>query len=82
MVEMANLTISVDGETLKQARIRALEEDTSVNAVLARYLATYARAEKKKRESKKAMNKLLEFAAGHPIDRGKRLWVREELYDR
>ncbi len=79
---MANLTISVDGETLKQARIRALEEDTSVNAVLAQYLANYARAEKNKLERAKAMNKLLKFAAEHPIDRGTRPWVREELYDR
>ena len=33
---MANLTISVDEEALKRARIRALEENSSVNAVLAR----------------------------------------------
>ena len=31
---MANLTISVDEEVLKRARIRALEENSSVNAVL------------------------------------------------
>jgi len=79
---MANLTISVDGETLKQARIRALREDTSINAVLAQYLATYARAEKMKRERRQAVNNLLEFAAEHPIDRGTRPWVREDLYDR
>jgi hypothetical protein len=29
---MANLTITVDDEVLKQARIRALEENSSVNA--------------------------------------------------
>lgn len=40
---MANLTITVDEATLKRARLRALEEDTSVNRVLAAYLEEYAR---------------------------------------
>ena len=39
---MANLTITVDPETLKRARIRAIEEETSVNRVLGHYLAVYA----------------------------------------
>ncbi len=30
---MANLTITVDEQTLKKARMRALEEGTSVNAL-------------------------------------------------
>jgi hypothetical protein len=34
---MTNLTITVDEGTLKRARMRALEEDTSVNAVLREY---------------------------------------------
>jgi tryptophan synthase alpha subunit len=33
-MEVANLTITVDGETVKRARMRALEEGTSVNALL------------------------------------------------
>jgi predicted nucleic acid-binding protein len=39
---VANLTITVDEETLKKARIRALERGTSVNAVLAEYLRAFA----------------------------------------
>lgn len=39
---MANLTITVDEETLKRARIKAIEQGTSVNRVLGRYLAVYA----------------------------------------
>jgi hypothetical protein len=35
---MSNLTISVDEAVLKQARMRALEEGTSVNALLRDYL--------------------------------------------
>jgi plasmid stability protein len=40
---MANLTITVDDEVLKKARIRALEQGTSVNAILAERLRVYAR---------------------------------------
>ncbi len=39
---MANLTIVVDDRLLKQARMRALEDGTSVNAVLRTYLERYA----------------------------------------
>lgn len=37
-----NLTITVDPAILKRARVRAIEEDTSVNAVLREHLVTYA----------------------------------------
>ena len=39
---MANLTIIVDDEVLKRARVRAKEQGTSVNAVLRDYLEQYA----------------------------------------
>lgn len=38
---MANLTITVDPETLKKARIKAIQEGTSVNKVLGEYLTVY-----------------------------------------
>jgi hypothetical protein len=39
---MANLTITVAERTLRRARVRAVEQGTSVNAVLSAYLARYA----------------------------------------
>lgn len=39
---MTNLTITVDAETLKRARIRAIERGESVNQVLAQRLREYA----------------------------------------
>ncbi len=39
---MANLTITVDEEVLRQARIRALAQGKSVNAILGDYLKSYA----------------------------------------
>lgn len=79
---MANLTISVDGEVLKRARIRALEENTSVNAVLGDYLSGYARLDEVRRNRLAALEKLLKIADQHPIDRGERQWSRDALYDR
>ncbi|MEA3410392.1 MAG: hypothetical protein U9R74_02510 [Pseudomonadota bacterium] len=79
---MANLTISVDEEVLKRARIRALEESTSVNAVLGGYLREYARLDEVRRNRLAALSRLLKIADEHPIDRGGRRWNRDELYDR
>ena len=39
---MANLTITVDDHLLKRARLRALEQGTSVHALLREYLRRYA----------------------------------------
>ena len=39
---MTKLIISVDDEILEKARIRAREQGTSVNAILAERLAAYA----------------------------------------
>jgi plasmid stability protein len=39
---MSNLTIAVDEEVIKRARIRAIEEGTSVSARLRDFLAAYA----------------------------------------
>ncbi|MCP4410622.1 MAG: hypothetical protein GY807_23360 [Gammaproteobacteria bacterium] len=79
---MANLTISVDSDALKRARIRALKENTSVNAILGRYLEDYARLDEVRRERKRAVERLLNFATEHPIDWGRHRWNREDLYDR
>jgi len=41
---MANLTIAVDDQLIKQARIRAIEQGTSVSAKVREFLAQYAGA--------------------------------------
>lgn len=35
---MANLTLSIDGSLLRNARIRALEQGTTVNSLVRQYL--------------------------------------------
>jgi len=79
---MANLTVSINDDVLKRARIRALEENTSVNAVVGKYLEEYARSEEVRRSRQKALKRLLRVADAHSIDRGGRPWSREELHER
>ncbi len=77
---MTNVTLAVDDEVLKRARIRALEQGTSVNAVIRDYLASYAG-----QDSRRAA--LDRVAAAAPESRASsgpegRTWTREELHDR
>lgn len=76
---MANITIAVDREALKRARIRAIEEGTSVNAVLGEFLASYAGLS---REREEAVEAILEASRTARSARGGRRWNREELHER
>lgn len=42
---MANPNITIDDDLLRRARIRALEQGTSVNAILREYLTAFAGAD-------------------------------------
>ena len=79
---MTNLTISVDDEILKRARMRALEEETSVNAVLARYLIVYAQADELRRQRQGSLDSLLALAEQCQAGRDTRTWTRDELHER
>ncbi|WP_308467262.1 hypothetical protein [Rathayibacter soli] len=74
---MANLTIAVDDELLRRARIRAAEQGTSVNAVLRDELSRYATTA----GTDRAAEAFLALARTHPgaSDEGPR-WSREELH--
>lgn len=76
---MANLTIVIEGDTLKRARMRALEEGTSVNAVVREYLADYAGM---KVQKDKAIQDLLRLSQSAKTRRGNRRWTREDLHER
>jgi hypothetical protein len=77
---MTNLTLTVDEETLRKARIRALELGTSVNALVRNYLGQLAC------RSTAAEGVAEFFAATKGSGAGSgpegRTWHREELYDR
>lgn len=76
---MSNLTITVDEEVLRKARIRALEQGSSVNAVLRELLEAYAGV----RDSQAAAAAdLIALSKKSRSRRGGRRWTRDELYDR
>jgi hypothetical protein len=84
---MANLTITVDEEILKRARIRAVEQGTSVNAVLAERLRAYAlegAAQMRATEALFALSEQNEREGGlsRGKRRGSRKWTRDELHER
>jgi plasmid stability protein len=77
---VANLTITVDEETVKRARMRALEEGTSVNAILREYLEDYAGV---KRERREALRRILASSreSTSATGPGGRTWTRDDLYE-
>ncbi len=76
---MANLTLAVDDQLLRRARLRALEQGTSVNALLRDYLETFAGAKKARQL---AISELLDMSSQAESRRGGRQWTRDELHER
>ena len=76
---MPNLTITVDEQVLKKARIKALEEGTSVNALLRSFLERYVRDVETR---KKALADILAVSRSSRTARGGRRWTRDELHER
>jgi plasmid stability protein len=76
---MANLTIVLDKEVLRRARIRALEQGTSVNALLRAYVESYSGCED---EIGRAMDEVIAIAEESQAASGGRTWTRDELHER
>ena len=74
-----NLTITVEDGILKRARMRALEENISVNAVLRKYLESYAGTARCRR---RALESLLHLSRTTRSGRGAARWARDELHER
>ena len=77
---MTNLTLTVDEEVLRRARIRALELGTSVNALVRDYLGRLA-------GRSAAAEGVVEFlaatqGAGAGSGPEGRTWARDDIYDR
>jgi hypothetical protein len=74
-----NLTITVDDELLRRARIRALSQGTSVNAILREFLESYAGSE----VEIQARARLVELAreSSSSSGSGGRTWKRDDFYE-
>ena len=77
---MANLTITVDDQLLKRARIKALQEGTSVNALLREYLEGYTGTQQTS-AALAGFAELAELAEASSGGQG-RTWTRDDLHER
>ena len=70
---MKNITVTVDDETYRRARIRAAERDTSVSALVARFLTELASGEtdteRLKREERALRERIGTFRATDRLSR-------------
>jgi len=76
---MANLTITVDDDVLRRARVRAAELGTSVNAVLREYMEQWTSVQEERR---RAVDRILEASKRSRALSGGRTWTRDELHER
>ena len=75
---MANLTLTIPDDVLRGARIRALENDTSVNAVVRDFLEDFA-GDDRQHEALEALDALAQRSHARSGPHG-RTWTREEIY--
>ena len=76
---MANLTLVVNDDLLRRARNKALEQGTTVSAVLLEFLEVYSGA---KPQQESAIEDLLEMSRRATSSRGEARWSREDLHER
>jgi hypothetical protein len=75
---MANLTLTVDDQVLKRARMVALRRNTSVNAAVREFLERFSGED----ESAAALAEFLDAARSSTAGSGRgRTWRREDLYE-
>lgn len=70
---MKNITVSLDDELYRRARIRAAQEDTSVSAVVRRFLTEFASEgtefDRLKRQEQELRAQVQEFCASDRLSR-------------
>jgi len=70
---MKNITVTIDDETYRRARVKAAELDTSVSALVKRFLAELAAgesdSERLKREERALRARITTFTAGKRLSR-------------
>jgi plasmid stability protein len=70
---MKNITVSVDDETYRRARIKAAEHDTSISALVRKFLVELAGSEsdieRLKRQEREIRERVRNFRAGDRLSR-------------
>lgn len=73
---MANLTLTIDDEVLRRARLHAIERGTSVNALVREYLEGIARTDAELRSIVEGIDSVADAVPSRRATG----WKREELY--
>ena len=73
-----NLTLQLDEDVIRRARVVAAKRGTSVSALTAQTLLEIVRSDERYEESRRRAESLLVSARA----RGGRRWTRDELHDR
>jgi plasmid stability protein len=76
---MTNLTISIDEQLIRKARVRAIHEGTSVSARIREFLTTYAEGESRQQA---AAQDFIASARRSQANREGAVWSRADVYDR
>lgn len=79
-MHVANLTLTIDDRLLLRARQRALEQGTSVNALVREYLESFI-GDDEAIEAGRALVALAETASGSSGPGG-REWTRDAIHER
>ena len=76
---MTNLTISIDEAVVRQARVRAIQEGTSVSAKVRDFLAVYAQGGMPQQT---AAQEFIAAARSSEANRSGQRWSRADAHDR
>ena len=76
---MSKITLSMEAEDLKQARIIALQQGTSLDAVIRDFIKRYINHDA---HFQQLTERLLQHSKNVNVLDSERDWTREELYDR
>lgn len=75
-----NITLSIDEQVVKKVRKIAVDQDTTLTAMVREYLKTVADSDTAERRER--IRKLNETFRTYSGKMGLRTWTREDLYER
>lgn len=76
---MTNVTLSIDEDDLKQARVQALQDGTSLNMLVREFVKSYIGQTKR---YKQVTDRLIRRAEESTFERSDKTWTRDDLYER
>jgi len=77
---MPNITLSVDNEIIRKVRKYAIDNNTTLTALVREYLKSIAEINEISKDM--AINRVKESFTRYGRNMGERSWKREDLYDR